>query len=208
MNEVFNKYCIYLKYLLQVACAEKGEDFDSTFKSLSTPQAKAKQNVEQPKPAPQPKPEPRPQPKTEPKPQPQLTPKSVKTETEPRPRPQPRPQEKHEEPAVAEINNENMLTNNCSAADKDELADYVNALVLDLAAGKKRTYRSKIFELAKNAGMNGKEFVDDFERFMLYFKKSIEDGVINKREYYGLQLEGKSVLVRSETIEKIIEPYN
>ena len=93
MNEVFNKYCIYLKYLLQVACAEKGEDFDSTFKSLSMPQAKTKQNVEQPKPAPQPAP----QPKTEPKPQPEPEPKS-QPEPKPQPKPEPQPTPKPVEP--------------------------------------------------------------------------------------------------------------
>ena len=38
-NEVFNRYCLYLKYLMEVACAEQGLNFDSMFKKLSSPVA-------------------------------------------------------------------------------------------------------------------------------------------------------------------------
>lgn len=40
MNEIYNKYCLYLKYMCEVACAEQNIDFDSKFKELSSPTAK------------------------------------------------------------------------------------------------------------------------------------------------------------------------
>ena len=94
-----------------------------------------------------------------------------------------------------------------SSVKQKELSDFVNALVVDLVAGKKRTYKTKLTEMANAAGKNGKELVEDIENFVLEFKDSIEDGVITKMEKATLITQGKFALVTKETIEKMLEPY-
>jgi len=73
MNEIYNKYCLYLKYMCEVACAEQNIDFGSKFKELSSPAAKPTPRTV-PKPVPEHNPEqaskptPKPTPTAEPKP--------------------------------------------------------------------------------------------------------------------------------------------
>lgn len=198
MNEVFNKYCIYLKYLMQVACAEQGLDFDSKFKELSSPAAKPA-----PKPAPQAK-----------KQNQEVVEQAKKREEEQRYAQQQREREKAEQlrreaqeaERIKKEKEEKLREEQLRKEQK--LADYINALVQELAAGKKKVYKKTLQEKATAAGKDGGQVVKDVQDFVALFNASVEDRVITKLEKASLINMGRFAMVTPETIEKMLEPYS
>lgn len=100
------------------------------------------------------------------------------------------------------------VTSSANANAQQELVDYINALVQELAAGKKKVYKKVLQEKAKAAGKDGEQVLKDVQEFVALFNASIEDGVITKLEKASLINMGKIALVTAETIEKMLEPYS
>lgn len=107
---------------------------------------------------------------------------------------------------VSTSSSNNRVKNN-PTPDQQELIDFVNRLVVDLVAGKRRVYKTKLAAMANGVGRDGKQLVADIECFVAVFKESIKDGVITKLEKASLIGQGKCAMVTAETIEKMLAPY-
>ena len=217
MNEIYNKYCLYLKYMCEVACAEQNIDFDSKFKELSSPTAKLtpqpkkqgldaaekarKQKEEQDRLAQQQ----RELEKAEQLKREALEAERIRKEKE---------EKLHAEHLQKEQNREHTaqpiarLSLDYSLNAQQELVDYINDLVPELVAGNKVDYKKTLKDKAEAGGKDGEQIVKDVQEFVKLFSDSIEDGVITKLEKASLVNMGKFAMVSAETIEKMLKPYS
>ena len=92
---------------------------------------------------------------------------------------------------------------------KLELVNYVNALVVDILNGDEtlKHHESFISEMAKKAGLNGKEIISEIKDFIELYRDCIEDKVITRFEKSNLVAQGEMALVTEDTINKLLMPY-
>jgi len=92
---------------------------------------------------------------------------------------------------------------------RTELENYINALVQDVVNGDENLRHHEFFihDMAKKAGLDGKELVTELEDFVNLYRDCIADKVISKFERSNLLAQGEMALISEETINKILKPY-
>ena len=93
--------------------------------------------------------------------------------------------------------------------DKKELENYINALILDVVNGDENLKHHEFFinDMAKKAGLDGKEIMAELKDFVELYKDCIADKVITKFELSNLLVQGEMAMVTEETINKILKPF-
>lgn len=101
------------------------------------------------------------------------------------------------------------LINNVSPHAKNELENYINALILDVVNGDENLKHHEFFinDMAKKAGLDGKEIMAELKDFVELYKDCIADKVITKFELSNLLAQGEMAMVTEETINKILKPF-
>lgn len=92
---------------------------------------------------------------------------------------------------------------------KQELENYINALVLDVVNGDENLKHHEFFinDMAQKAGLNGKEIMAELKDFVELYKDCIADKVITKFELSNLLAQGEMALVTEATVNKILKPF-
>ncbi len=92
---------------------------------------------------------------------------------------------------------------------RQELEDYVNALVQDVVKGDENLEHHSFFinDMAKKAGLNGKTIMSELKDFVDLFKDCVADGVITKFERSNLVAQGEMAMVMEDTINGMLKPY-
>lgn len=92
---------------------------------------------------------------------------------------------------------------------KEELVKYVNALAEDVVNGDETLKHHEFFinDMAKKAGLDGKEIMTELKDFVELFKDCIEDKVITKFEKSNLVAQGELALISGDTINKLLKSY-
>ena len=90
-----------------------------------------------------------------------------------------------------------------------ELEEYINALVVDVINGDENLKRHTNFinDMAKKAGLDGKNVMAELKDFIDLYQDCIDDGVITKFEKSNLLAQGEMALVTEKTIDKLLSPY-
>lgn len=96
-----------------------------------------------------------------------------------------------------------------SAHDKTELENYINALILDVVNGDENLKHHEFFinDMAKKAGLDGKEIMAELKDFVELYKDCIADKVITKFELSNLLAQGEMAMIKEDTINKILKPF-
>lgn len=90
-----------------------------------------------------------------------------------------------------------------------ELKKYINSLVFDVVSGEEKISHHEFFinDMAKKAGLDGKEIMAELKDFVELYKDCIADKVITKFELNNLLAQGEMAMVTEETINKILKPF-
>lgn len=68
-------------------------------------------------------------------------------------------------------------------------------------------YKGMISKIAKDNGYDGELYLENLKDFVKLFKDSVKDKIISKLEYSILILQGKTLGIEQNTINRLIKPY-
>lgn len=94
-------------------------------------------------------------------------------------------------------------------ANKEELKKYINSLVFDVVSGEEKISHHEFFinDMAKKAGLDGKQIVEELEDFVDLYKDCVADKVITKFELSTLLAQGELAMVSENSINRLLKPY-
>lgn len=106
-------------------------------------------------------------------------------------------------------NNRSSLGNNVSPHAKNELENYINALIVDVVNGDENLKHHEFFinDMAKKAGLDGKGIMAELKDFVELYKDCVANGVISKFELSNLLAQGELAMVSEDTINRLLKPY-